>query len=108
MEHINKVELQGCVGAIRLNNISGRKMINFSLRTEHLHTTHLGENVMTATWHQVVAWQNVTKVDVESISKGDMVKVTGRLNNVSYRSATGESIVMTEVLANTLEMVESI
>lgn len=105
MEYINKVELQGRVGAIRMNNISGIKVINFSLATDVLYRNSSGSSVAETAWHQVVVWQRVTKVDVESVKKGDMVRVTGRLRTTSYCSTTGESRVMVEVLATSLEMV---
>lgn len=108
MEHINKVELQGRVGAVRTNEYSGAKVANFSLATDVLYKTKDGRAVAETTWHQVVVWQQVTKVDVESVCKGDIVKVTGRLRTTSYRSTTGENKVMVEVLAGTLEMIESV
>lgn len=91
-----------------MREVAGVKVLNFSLRTEMVYKNASGSPVIETTWHQVVVWQHVTKVDVESISKGDTVRVTGRLRTNSYRSDLGESKVMVEVLANSLEMVESI
>ena len=35
MEHINRIELQGHVGTVRTNEVSGKKVVNFSLATEY-------------------------------------------------------------------------
>ena len=37
IEHINRIELQGHVGTVRMNEYNGSKVVNFSLATELLY-----------------------------------------------------------------------
>ena len=36
MEHLNRIQIRGIVGAVRLNEIHGMKVANLSVSTEYL------------------------------------------------------------------------
>ena len=49
MEHINKVEIRGNVGAVRLNEHNGKKVANLSVITELLYKSREAGAVSEAT-----------------------------------------------------------
>lgn len=98
-EHINRIELQGRVGNVRSNEYNGRKVQNFSLMTECIFKKKDGGSFVETTWHQVSAWQK------QEVQQGDLVRVQGRLRCVKYTGADGTDKIMTEVLANEVELV---
>lgn len=107
MEHINKVTLQGCVGTTRINTIGVDKVLNFTLRTDHI-LNDKGTPRMETTWHNVVVWDSIAECDVEGVCKGDVVKVEGRLRSNHYTSMKGEPKPFTEVVAHKFEVIDSI
>ena len=53
---INRVELQGRVGTVRVQSVGGRLVSNFSLQTEHHYELKDGSGlVCECTWHNCVA-----------------------------------------------------
>ena len=56
MEHINKVEIRGNVGTVRMNEHNGKKVVNFSVVTDFLYKSREGIPLSETTWHNVVAW----------------------------------------------------
>ena len=79
MEHINKVEIRGNVGTVRLNEHNGKKVANLSVVTELLYKSREGVAVSETTWHNVVAWSGKEIADLDMIVKGTPVHVTGRI-----------------------------
>ena len=104
MEHINKIELRGNVGTVRLNEYNGSKVVNFTLVTDFIYKTREGGVTSEATWHNVVAWENSQMPDLDKIAKGTPVNVTGRLRTSRYTSADGVEKQYYEVLANRIRL----
>ena len=65
MEHINKVEIRGNVGTVRLNEHNGKKVANLSVITELLYKSREAGAVSEATWHNVVAWSGREIADLD-------------------------------------------
>lgn len=109
MEYINKVELQGRVGAVRMQVISGTSVVNLSLATEVV-ADHGKHKVVETTWHYVVVWQSrsLPAEKLASVEKGDIVHVVGRLRQNHYTDSSGNDKVFTEVLASSFSIIESI
>lgn len=107
MEYINKVELQGRVGTVRVQKISGRNVVNFSLATEVV-ADHDSHKVVETTWHHVVVWEGEKCKDITSVQKGDVVYVTGRLRQSHYTDFSATLKVFTEVLASSFSIIESL
>ena len=105
MEHINKVEIRGSVGTVRLNEHNGKKVANLSVVTELLYKSREGVAVAETTWHNVVAWSGKEIADLEMITKGTPVHVTGRIRTSRYTSADGVEKIFYEVLASRLTIV---
>lgn len=98
MEYINRIELQGEVGTVRLCKAAGTHVVNFSLATN---TNPLCET----TWHNVVAWDGKDVCKLSSIVKGAKVHVVGRIRNTRYTAADGTERVFTEVVASEVSLI---
>lgn len=105
MEYINKVDLQGRVGAVRLDNIQGRNVASFSVVTEFVWQGENGQFFNECTWHQVSAWDGENVCDLTLLTKGCIVKLIGRLRHTRYTSADGTEKTFTEVLASELSII---
>lgn len=100
---LNKIELQGSIGSMRINEVQGKKVINFSLRTERMNRITEENVVCETTWHNVVAWQGPTIDEaIFSAQKGESVHLTGIIRNNRYTASDGTERSFTEVLANHL------
>lgn len=99
MEYINRIELQGRVGTARIGEVNGSKVANFSLATEHLYKSRESGAVAETTWHYVVAWNGPGMPEIEKITKGAPVHVTGRLRLNRYTGADGSEKQIYEIMA---------
>ena len=106
MEHINRVEIRGNVGMVRLNEHNGKKVANFSVVTELLYKTREGTAISELTWHNIVAWSGRDIVDLSLITKGTPVHVFGRIKTSKYTSADGTEKFFYEVAASKLSIVD--
>ena len=110
MEFINEVTLQGIVGNIRVNTFNGVKMARLSLLTNRAYASKDGTMVVDTTWHNVIAWDNPDKpdaiTDLNAVSKGDKIHVTGYIHNSKYTDMDGIDRTVTEIKATTLAHVK--
>ena len=106
IEHINRIELQGHIGTVRINEHNGSKVTNFTLATEIMYKSRDGVAMSETTWHNVVAWDSIQMPDLDKIAKGVPVNVIGRLRTNRYTSAEGVEKVYYEVLANKIRFLK--
>lgn len=106
MDHINRIELQGRVGNIRLNEYNGSRVANFSLVTEILYKTRDGGAISETTWLNVAAWESRNIPDVHLIGKGTPVYVSGRIRSVRHTGQDGIEKTFYEVLANKVKILK--
>ena len=106
IEHINRIELQGHIGTVRINEHNGSKVTNFTLATEIMYKSRDGVAISETTWHNIVAWDSTQMPDLDKIAKGVPVNVTGRLRTNRYTSADGTEKVYYEVLANKIRFLK--
>ena len=105
MEHINRIELRGNVGSVRLNEYNGKKVANFSLATELLYKSRDAGAVSETTWFNVVAWSGKDIEYPALITKGTPVHVPGRIRTSKYTSVDGVEKFYYEVMASKLQIV---
>jgi len=105
---INKVELQGFLGrdAEVKTFESGRTLVNLNVATSESYKNATGEWVKTTTWHNVVYWKNKKEESTDYLKKGEIVKVTGKLNARKYTDKNGLEKYITEVVAQKLEPIK--
>ena len=107
MEQLNKVELRGTLGVIRLQNVGEGKYATMSVATCYCYKDAEGCPVIETTWHLVTAWEGKACADLSVLKKGDKVHVLGRLRCRRYVDNAGIERTQMDIVANTLEKIES-
>jgi len=106
MEYLNKIEIRGQVGTVRIQKHNGRSVANLSIATTRVYRNSGGEPVMDTTWHNVNAWEGPNIDDLSVIDKGMKVYVVGRMSNRTYTGADGVDRFVTEVQATQLHILD--
>lgn len=106
MEQLNSVTLRGIIGTIRVQDIQGSKVANFTVATNYAYRSRSGENVIETTWSNITAWGNGRGVDLSQLTRGMAVEVEGRLRNQRYTGSDGVERSVTEILAREVRLVE--
>lgn len=106
MEQLNKVELRGTVGNVRVQTFNENRMVRFGLATNFAYKDREGAAVIDTSWHNVVAWEGRNIPDVGKIAKGARLHVFGRLRYQTYTGVDGIDRVGTDILANHIEVIE--
>lgn len=106
MEYLNRIQIRGTVGAIRLYNVGGTTVANFSVYTESPSKTAEGVVLREYAWHQVVCTQKDSSFNLIGLYRGQFVYVEGRLRQMKYTNAAGEEKVFCEIVASKLEEVK--
>ena len=57
MEQLNRVELRGVVGSVRLQKIGNTQVANFTVATSLAYKDRSGSPIIETTWHNVTAWE---------------------------------------------------
>ncbi|MGC9355177.1 MAG: single-stranded DNA-binding protein [Mariniphaga sp.] len=104
----NSVRLIGNLGdAPKVRKLdSGRKVANFSIATSEIYYDQSGKKVSETTWHRLVAWGKQAEIAENYLKKGSEIAVEGKLTNRSYDDKNGEKHYITEVVVNSLLMLD--
>lgn len=106
MEELNRIELQGRIGNIKVYEVGNTKTARLSLATHQMFDANDGTKVIDTTWHDVSVWQDNIKDDLESIKKCDILHVIGRVRRQRYIGANGEERYSYEVVAHRAEIIK--
>lgn len=92
MEYINKVQLRGKVGntKVYVYPSNGVKSCRFSVVTERQYVDKSGMQVVETTWHNCTVFGKSDLPDVETITKGSTIELSGRLRTSRYTTDEGE------------------
>ena len=108
MEQLNKIEIRGNVGNVNILKVGNTRVAHFSVATNFAYKDRNGEPVIETTWHNVTAWEGNKGIpSLDGISKGFPVYVTGRLRTQKYIAGDGVERTSYDVIASTVEPVES-
>lgn len=107
MEQLNKVELRGILGVVRVMPVGDMRYATMSVATNYAYKDAEGCPVIETTWHLVTAWEGKACDDLSSFQKGDQVHVTGRLRCRRYTDEAGIQQQRLDILANCLERIEA-
>ena len=106
---INKVILIGNVGQdpeIRytgdVNN--GTKVATLRVATTERYRDRSGNLQEHTEWHSIVAWRNIADVVEKYVKKGTQVYIEGRLRSRSWDDQNGNKRYVTEIVADTLQL----
>ena len=106
MTGVNKVILIGNLGSdpeVRYTP-SGKAVANFRIATTEQWTNKEGSKEERTEWHRIVAWGRLGEICGQYLRKGKQVYIEGRLQTRSWDDAEGQKRYMTEVVAQTMQM----
>ena len=103
---INRVELQGRVDTVRIQMMDDQVVSNFSLMTEYVYKLRDGAMVCETTHHNVVAFEGGEVKTTLGLTRGSLVHLTGRIRMSRYTATDGSERVFTEIMADSLKVVE--
>ncbi len=106
MEQLNKIELKGNVGNVKVFETATGKLVRFSLATNYLYRNREGETGVETTWHNIVAWEGRVIKSLDMIEKGSYMHVIGRLRSSHFTGTDGTEKQGYEVVANKLTILE--
>ena len=106
MEHLNRIELQGIIGSVRVQDVADTKVANFSVATNYVYKPKDGGIVMETTWHNVVAWEGNEIQHLDQLQKGSLVHIRGRLRNRKYTASDGTERTVCDIVAGSLKIVK--
>ncbi len=107
MEQLNRIELRGNVGNVKLMNVGESEVARFSIATNYAYKGKDGKPVIETTWHNVTAWPGKGIPDLKTLYKGSLVHVTGRMRSVKFEGTDGTDKTIYEVLANRMEILDT-
>lgn len=108
MEQINRIEIRGNVGFVRINDNDGNPMASFSVVTNYIYKGRDGSGVVETMWFNVVAWKRAGSLqDFSLLQKGTVVHVLGRMREREYTTSDGSVKRISEVIANKVSIVDS-
>ena len=104
LQSINCIELQGNVGSVRFETIANKIVARFSLATNYVYHSDLGDHIET-TWHNCVCFSgNVPEEELRKLEKGKSVHLQGRLRAYKHINADGVECMNYEVFVGDLEV----
>ena len=105
---INKVILVGNVGkdpVIRYFD-KGVAKATFPLATSETYTNQQGETITSTEWHNIVLWRALAEVAEKTVKKGSQLYIIGKIKTRSYVDKEGINKYITEILADTLLLLD--
>ena len=105
MENLNRVELRGVVGNVKVQTVSDNRVYRFTLATSRAYKDKNGTAVIETTWHACSAWAG-REDDLTMYRKGTPLHIEGRIRNIRYTDANGCERTTLEVVASKVERVE--
>lgn len=106
MEQINRVELRGMVGTVKVFNQQDgtAPFVRLSVVTKRVfYQQSTGTDVVESSWHSVVATEGPGCPDLSSLQKGDYVHIIGRLRYNRYTGTDGQDKMGTDIVASQVE-----
>ena len=104
MEMLNKVELQGFVGAVRKTEIGKTSVVRFSVATDYSYVGRDGTPVVETTWHNCTAYAD-TNPDADILKRADNVRVKGRIRMQRYMDNNGIDRTIPEIYVQELKII---
>lgn len=106
MEQLNRIELRGVVGNVKLQDLGDRKFARITLATNHAYMGKDGTAVIDTSWHNIVAREGKYITALENIKKGDKLYVLGRMRYQKYTGADKVERMAADVVATRIVMIE--
>ncbi|MEI7587234.1 single-stranded DNA-binding protein [Runella sp.] len=95
---MNKVTLVGNVGKeVIMRTFENGKLASFTLATKETYTNRKNEEVVSTTWHNLVAFGKVADVCQRMVAKGKLISVEGKINHRSYKINEDKVMYVSEI-----------
>ena len=104
MECLNKVELIGTVGNVRISEVSDSTLVKFAVATNYCYKSKDGCAVIETTWHYCSAW-TCNLPNAAELAKGSKVHLFGRIRTNNYIGVDGVERTAIEILVNKLDII---
>ena len=106
----NSVRLLGHLGDDpKVRKLDGGKTVaTFSIATNEIYRDSNGEKQSETTWHRLVAWGKQAEIAEKYLKKGSEITIEGKLTNRSWEDKNGEKQYMTEIVVNSLLMLDKV
>lgn len=105
---VNKVILVGRLGKdpdLRYTP-KGEAVANLSVATDEQWKDKLGEKVQRTEWHKIVTFGKQAEICGEYLKKGSLVFIEGKLQTRSWEDKDGVKRYTTEIVSNTMKMLD--
>ncbi|MCQ2170239.1 MAG: single-stranded DNA-binding protein [Bacteroidales bacterium] len=107
MEQLNRIELRGNVGNVRLQTVANNRLVaRITVATNYAYKDREGGAVIETTWHTVNAWQGKGITDLNKITKGSKVYVCGRLRSQKFIGEDQQERTVYEVIPSSLVLLD--
>lgn len=106
---VNRVILLGRLGQdpeLRYTP-SGAAVTTLSVATNEVWKDSDGNKQERTEWHRIVLWRKLAEIAGEFLKKGSRVYIEGRLQTRSWEDKEGVKRYMTEVIADTMTMMDT-
>ena len=108
MEYLNRVELTGKVGNVRITEVGAIRVARVAVATEYNYKNVLGEHTIETTWHNVVINGRSDGPDnFEDIVKGASISVKGRIKMTKYINSLGIEGAVPEIVAYSWSIIDA-
>ncbi len=85
---------------------SGKTMATFTIATNEIYRDQNGNKQSETTWHKLVAWGKQADIVENYIKKGSEIAIEGKLTNRTYDDKNGEKHYITEIVVNSILMLD--
>jgi single-strand DNA-binding protein len=108
MRGLNKVMLIGHLGKDpEIQNFEGGAMLaKFSLATTEAFKDKAGNRQELTEWHNIVVWGSLAEIAQKYLRKGMAIYLEGKIRNRSYDDKEGVKKYITEIRAESFQMLE--
>ena len=105
---VNRVILVGNAGKDPIVRYfdKGVAKASFPLATSEMYTNQQGETITSTEWHNIVLWRSLAEIAEKSVKKGTQVYIVGKIKTRSYVDKDGNNKYITEILADTLVVLD--
>lgn len=106
MEQLNRIELRGVVGNVRIQDFNESRMARIGLATNYAYKDREGAAVIDTSWHNVIAWEGRNIQGLNRIGKGTKLHVLGRIRYQNYTGVDGVDRVGTDIVASQIKIID--
>lgn len=106
---VNQVQLVGNLGMDpeMISFASGSNLVKLRIATNQSYKDKEGQYNKITEWHTISAWGSLAERMASSLSKGQQVLISGKLENRSWEDNDGNKRYITQVKAHDFALLES-